>query len=62
MRKIILKDKSFWPSAVYSIKTTKYLVEVLKLVDANKVPTMGSLYHDMDLAKETKSEKLRKRL
>ena len=46
MQFILLKPQNIW----------------LKLVDANKVPTMGSLYHDMDLAKETKSEKLRKRL
>lgn len=52
VRKIVLKDKSFWPSVIYAIKTTKSLVEVLRLVDAEKEPAMGYLYNAMDLAKE----------
>ncbi|PON53148.1 Ribonuclease H-like domain containing protein, partial [Trema orientale] len=52
VRKIILKDKTFWPSVVYAIKTTKPLVEVLRLVDAEKEPAMGYLYNAMDVAKE----------
>ncbi|PON68577.1 Ribonuclease H-like domain containing protein, partial [Trema orientale] len=43
VRKIVLKDKSIWPSVVYAIKTTKPLVEVLRLVDAKKEPAMGYL-------------------
>ncbi|PON76523.1 Ribonuclease H-like domain containing protein [Parasponia andersonii] len=52
VRKIVLKDKSFWPSVVYAIKTTKPLVEVLSLVNADKESAMGYLYNAMDLALE----------
>ncbi|POO03945.1 Ribonuclease H-like domain containing protein [Trema orientale] len=50
VRKIVLKDKSFWPSVAYAIKTIKPLVEVLRLVDAEKESAMGYLYNAMDLA------------
>ncbi|XP_031131697.1 uncharacterized protein LOC116033083 [Ipomoea triloba] len=52
VRKIILKDNNFWPSSIYAIKTTKPLVEVLRLVDRDKEPAMGFLYNAMDEAKE----------
>ena len=52
IRKIILKDKSFWPSVVYAIKTTKPLVVVLRMVDSEKEPAMGFIYGAMDKAKE----------
>ena len=61
VRKIILKDKFFWPSVIYAIKTTKTLVEVLRLVNADKEPAMSSLYNAMDLAKEKNSEKQRRK-
>ncbi|XP_062089765.1 uncharacterized protein LOC133796311 [Humulus lupulus] len=57
-RKIVLKDKHFRPSVVYAIKTTKPLVEVLRLVDADKEPAMGYLYNAMDSAKEKIAQNL----
>ncbi|XP_031097010.1 uncharacterized protein LOC116001264 [Ipomoea triloba] len=51
-RKIILKDNNFWLSLIYAIKTTKPLVELLRLVDGEKEPAMGFLYNAMDEAKE----------
>ncbi|XP_057789187.1 uncharacterized protein LOC131006061 [Salvia miltiorrhiza] len=41
LKKIVMNDNTFWPSVVYSIKTTKPLVEVLRIV-----------YGAMDEAKE----------
>nr|GMD37640.1 uncharacterized protein LOC109157329 [Ipomoea batatas] len=52
VRKIILKDNNFWLGLIYAIKTTKPLVEVLRLVDGEKEPAMGFLYNAMDEAKE----------
>ncbi|XP_019160773.1 PREDICTED: uncharacterized protein LOC109157329 [Ipomoea nil] len=52
IRRIILRDNNFWPSLIYAIKTTKPLVEVLRLVDGEKEPAMGFLYNVMDEAKE----------
>ncbi|XP_060961998.1 uncharacterized protein LOC115710731 [Cannabis sativa] len=51
-RKTVLKDKNFWPSVIYAIRTTSPLVEVLRLVDGDKEPAMGFLYNAMDKAKE----------
>ncbi|XP_057780074.1 uncharacterized protein LOC130998677 [Salvia miltiorrhiza] len=39
-------------SVVYSIKTTKPLVNVLRVVDAERAPVMGFIYAAMDEAKE----------
>ncbi|XP_038680576.1 uncharacterized protein LOC119981502 isoform X1 [Tripterygium wilfordii] len=52
VRKIVLKDKTFWPSVSYALKTTESLVEVLRLVDSEKKPAMGYIYNAMDKAKE----------
>jgi len=47
VRKIILMDNNFWPSLVYAIKTTRPLIEVLRLVDGDKEFAMGFLYNAM---------------
>ncbi|XP_057808409.1 uncharacterized protein LOC131022882 [Salvia miltiorrhiza] len=52
VRKIIMSDNSFWASVVYSIKTTKPLVDVLRVVDGERAPAMGFIYATMDEAKE----------
>ncbi|XP_057803146.1 uncharacterized protein LOC131018440 [Salvia miltiorrhiza] len=52
VRKIIMSDNSFWASVVYSIKTTKPLVDVLRVVDGERAPVMGFIYAAMDEAKE----------
>nr|GMC46607.1 uncharacterized protein LOC109157329 [Ipomoea batatas] len=52
VRKIILKDNNFWLGLIYTIKTTKPLVKVLRLVDGEKEHAMGFLYNAMDEAKE----------
>ncbi|XP_028551493.1 uncharacterized protein LOC114579844 [Dendrobium catenatum] len=51
IRKIILNDK-FWATVTYSILSTRPLVQVLRLVDAEKKPAMGFIYNAMDEAKE----------
>ncbi|KAH6808014.1 hypothetical protein C2S51_029122 [Perilla frutescens var. frutescens] len=48
VKKIVMKDNTFWPSVVYSIKTTKPLVHVLRIVDSEKTPAMGFIYGAMD--------------
>ncbi|KAH6830676.1 Agenet domain-containing protein [Perilla frutescens var. hirtella] len=53
VKKIVMKDNTFWPFVVYSIKTKKPLVHVLRIVDGEKTPTMGFIYGVMDEAKET---------
>ncbi|XP_062099339.1 uncharacterized protein LOC133805231 isoform X2 [Humulus lupulus] len=52
VKKIIMNDNTFWPSVVYSIKTTKPLVNVLRIVDGERTPAMGFIYGAMDEAKE----------
>ncbi|XP_071726331.1 uncharacterized protein [Rutidosis leptorrhynchoides] len=52
VKKIVMDDTYFWPSVVYSIKTTMPLVEVLRLVDGEKTPAMGFIYGAMDECKE----------
>ncbi|KAH6800931.1 hypothetical protein C2S52_001395 [Perilla frutescens var. hirtella] len=52
VKKMVMMDKTFWPSVVYSIKTTKPLVHVLRIVDGEKTPAMGFIYGSMDEAKE----------
>ncbi|XP_028554618.1 uncharacterized protein LOC114580625 [Dendrobium catenatum] len=51
IRKIILNDK-FWATVTYAILSTRPLVQVLRLVDAEKKPAMGFIYNAMDEAKE----------
>ncbi|KAJ9543747.1 hypothetical protein OSB04_023454 [Centaurea solstitialis] len=51
IKKIVMDDRNFWPSVVYSIKTTKPLVHVLRIVDG-ETPAMGFIYDAMDEAKE----------
>ncbi|XP_020704539.1 uncharacterized protein LOC110115609 [Dendrobium catenatum] len=51
IRKIILNDK-FWATVTYAILSTRPLVQVLRLVDAEKKPAMGFIYNAMDKAKE----------
>ncbi|KAL4568325.1 hypothetical protein LXL04_023934 [Taraxacum kok-saghyz] len=52
IKKIIMDERVFWPSVVNSIKTTKPLVEVLRLVDGEQVPAMAFIYGAMDECKE----------
>ncbi|KAL0904907.1 hypothetical protein M5K25_027070 [Dendrobium thyrsiflorum] len=51
IRRMILNDK-FWASVTYAILSTRPLVQVLRLVDAEKKPAMGFIYNAMDEAKE----------
>ncbi|XP_028557074.1 uncharacterized protein LOC110108718 [Dendrobium catenatum] len=51
IRKIILNDK-FWATVTYAILSTRPLVQVLRLVDAEKKLAMGFIYNAMDEAKE----------
>nr|GMC64203.1 geranylgeranyl transferase type-2 subunit beta 1-like [Ipomoea batatas] len=48
VRKIILMDNNFWPSLVYAIKTTRPLIEVLRLVDGDKESAMDKLIPNRD--------------
>ncbi|KAH6825307.1 hypothetical protein C2S53_007031 [Perilla frutescens var. hirtella] len=50
MRKIIMQEL-FWSGVVYAIRTTRPLVQVLRLVDGETL-TMGFIYGAMDEAKE----------
>lgn len=52
IKKIIMDERSFWPSVVYSLKTTKPLVEVLRIVDGEQSSTMAFIYCAMDECKE----------
>ncbi|KAL0906334.1 hypothetical protein M5K25_024821 [Dendrobium thyrsiflorum] len=51
IRRHILNDK-FWATVTYAILSTRPLVQVLRLVDAEKKPAMGFIYNAMDEAKE----------
>ncbi|KAH6837522.1 hypothetical protein C2S53_008495 [Perilla frutescens var. hirtella] len=53
VKKIVMNDNTLWPSVVYSIKTTKPLVHVLRIVDGEKTPAMGFIHGAMNEAKET---------
>ncbi|KAL4583395.1 hypothetical protein LXL04_007966 [Taraxacum kok-saghyz] len=46
-----MDERSFWPSVVYCIKTTKPLVQVLWLTDAEEVPAMAFIYGAMNECK-----------
>ncbi|GFP92431.1 hypothetical protein PHJA_001387300 [Phtheirospermum japonicum] len=50
--KKIIFDRAFWLSVAYAIKTTKPLVQVLRMTDSEKMPEMGFSYGEMDKAKE----------
>ncbi|CAH1415744.1 unnamed protein product [Lactuca virosa] len=52
IKKIIMDERGFWPSVVYSLKTTNPLVEVLRIVDGEQSPTMALIYVAMDECKE----------
>jgi len=58
VKDILLKDRSFWGSLIYALKTTKPLVGVLRMADSEKMPGMGFLYGAMDKAKEEIAENL----
>ncbi|KAL5549434.1 hypothetical protein UlMin_004665 [Ulmus minor] len=45
-------DRYFWSSVVDALKTTKPLVDVLRMIDSEKEPAMGYIHDAMDLAKE----------
>ncbi|GKD39422.1 retrovirus-related pol polyprotein from transposon RE1 [Tanacetum coccineum] len=48
----IVAMPTFWSNIVYILKLTGPIVSVLRLVDGEKKPTMGYMYHDMRKAKE----------
>ncbi|XP_022031007.1 uncharacterized protein LOC110931946 [Helianthus annuus] len=52
VKKIIMDERTFWPSVVYTLQTTSPLVEVLRIVDGEQTPAMGFLYGAMDAWKE----------
>ncbi|MFS8020281.1 putative ribonuclease H-like superfamily [Helianthus anomalus] len=52
VKKIIMDERTFWPSVVYTLQTTSPLVEVLRIVDGEQTPAMGFLYGAMDACKE----------
>ncbi|CAH1436343.1 unnamed protein product [Lactuca virosa] len=45
-------QNSFWRNIVYTVKLTRPLVKVLRMVDGETKPTMGYIYEAMDRAKE----------
>ncbi|KAK3230568.1 hypothetical protein Dsin_002449 [Dipteronia sinensis] len=52
VNKYNMDDRYFWPSVAYALKTTKPLVDVLRLVDSEKEPAMRFIYGAMDAEKE----------
>nr|KAJ0186930.1 hypothetical protein LSAT_V11C900478660 [Lactuca sativa] len=52
VKKIVMDEKTFWSSVVYSIKTSKPLIHVLRIVDGEKEPAMAYIYGAMDECKE----------
>ncbi|KAI0528848.1 hypothetical protein KFK09_001391 [Dendrobium nobile] len=52
VKKIVMKDDSFWRSINYALKTTTPLVKVLRMVDGERAPAMGFIYEAMNRAKE----------
>ncbi|KAK2635563.1 hypothetical protein Ddye_030355 [Dipteronia dyeriana] len=52
IKKIILRDGIFWSSMSYALKTTRPLVNVLRMIDSEKLPCMGFIYGSMEKAKE----------
>lgn len=58
-KKIILSDRTFQPSLLYALQTTKPLVGILRIVDLEKkMPTMGFVYVAMDAVKEEIPKKI----
>lgn len=53
IRNIIMDEDLFWPCVDYSIKTTKPLVDVLRMVVGEKTPGMAFIYGAMKECKET---------
>ncbi|KAJ9555338.1 hypothetical protein OSB04_009952 [Centaurea solstitialis] len=51
VKTIVMDERKFWPSVVYSIKITKPLMHVLRLVEG-ETPAMAFIYGAMDEAKE----------
>ncbi|CAH1445099.1 unnamed protein product [Lactuca virosa] len=51
-KKIVMDEVYFWPSVVYSMKTTKPMVHVLRLVNGEKESAMAYIYGAMDECKE----------
>nr|GEZ18783.1 hypothetical protein [Tanacetum cinerariifolium] len=49
----IVAMPTFWSNIVYILKLTGPIVSVLRLVDGEKKPTMGYIYHAMRKAKES---------
>ncbi|GJT12491.1 3-hydroxyisobutyryl-CoA hydrolase 1-like protein [Tanacetum coccineum] len=48
----IVAMPTFWSNIMYILKLTGPIVSVLRLVDGEKKPAMGYIYHDMRKAKE----------
>ncbi|XP_010244177.1 PREDICTED: uncharacterized protein LOC104588069 [Nelumbo nucifera] len=51
VKAIILRDKQFWASVAYAVKTIKPLIVVLRMANSNAQSAMGFLYNAMDKAK-----------
>ena len=49
MTSYILQE-SYWKNVLYSLKLTRPLVKVLRMVDGDKKPPMGYIYEAMDRA------------
>ncbi|KAI0526896.1 hypothetical protein KFK09_002489 [Dendrobium nobile] len=58
VKKIVMKDDSFWRSTNYALKTTRPLVNVLRMVDGERAPAMGFIYEAMNRAKEDIAKEL----
>ncbi|XP_026452111.1 uncharacterized protein LOC113352516 [Papaver somniferum] len=58
MKNIIIRDANFWSGLVYSLKATKPLVGVLRIVDSKATPAMGFIYGAVDKAKEEMARNL----
>ncbi|KAL5787132.1 hypothetical protein ACOSP7_004081 [Xanthoceras sorbifolium] len=52
IKKIILRDQTFWDCMSYAVKTTKPLINVLRMTASGTMPGMGFIYGAMDKAKE----------
>lgn len=52
VKKIVMDEKTFWPGVVYSIKTSKPLVHVLRIVNGERELAMAYIYGAMDECKE----------
>ena len=57
-RNFFLRDYNFWQSMLSALKTSKSLVEVLRLVDGEKSHEMDFIYNALDKTKVQIAENL----